>query len=445
MKKLLVCILALILMATCLTSCDLKSVITCFPEKTPETTTHTEHTGEYVSFETGHQYTYTCGCPTPDILELHADHDENGKCDACGYAMGEHKHTTIMWFDENAHSWSYTCGCMTPPNAAQHADCDDDGVCDTCGYDGSLIEPGNVFLYGFEPWLRDLTAADVAKIRTTSEAVGVAPGSFKTNRETSNQGIIAKILSDYQSITMTYISKEDAQIDGGWGFTITFLLADGTEREIYFHDRVYDGNKSHPELSSLQYFRVNNLPTLDQYTSPRSYSFITYVHDFKLCDMDGVKQGVYYGLEDWKFSDEVDAQVYPEPTRYIDADVGKIYLCTDRVFYLLREGQKVYYTLVGDWTFADLEDYKIGFANSHSITYEDDRTAELLLDGCAPTIAAAGETVVLRTGPIMDADLYFYANGVKMTQTHADSDYWEYTFVMPDEDVVITHEFSGGW
>ena len=46
---------------------------------------------------------------------------------------------------------------------------------------------------------------------------------------------------------------------------------------------------------------------------------------------------------------------------------------------------------------------------------------------------------------IMDADLAFYANGVKLTQTHADSDYWEYIFTMPNEDVLITHEITDGF
>lgn len=82
---------------------------------------------------------------------------------------------------------------------------------------------------------------------------------------------------------------------------------------------------------------------------------------------------------------------------------------------------------------------------SHSISYQSDRTNELLMEGYAPTEAKLGETVVLRTHPIMDADLAFYANGVKLTQTHADSDYWEYIFTMPDADVVITHEISDGF
>ena len=85
-----------------------------------------------------------------------------------------------------------------------------------------------------------------------------------------------------------------------------------------------------------------------------------------------------------------------------------------------------------------------GIFGAHSISYQDADTERLLMDGYAPKRAKPGDTVVLRTGPIMDADLEFYANGVKCTQTHADSDYWEYVFTMPDEDVVITSEISGG-
>ena len=81
----------------------------------------------------------------------------------------------------------------------------------------------------------------------------------------------------------------------------------------------------------------------------------------------------------------------------------------------------------------------------YSITYADKETERLLHDGYVPKRANPGDTVVLRAGPIMDADLYFYANGVQIENTHNDSDYWEYVFIMPDEDVVITHEITNGF
>ena len=98
-----------------------------------------EHTGEWHISESTHYYQYTCGCPSPDIAELHSDYDENFICDICEYVMNEHEHTYEYNHDDIGHGWSYTCGCMTPPNFAQHFDGDGDGKCDedSCGYDMS--------------------------------------------------------------------------------------------------------------------------------------------------------------------------------------------------------------------------------------------------------------------------------------------------------------------
>ena len=56
----------------------------------------------------------------------------------------------------------------------------------------------------------------------------------------------------------------------------------------------------------------------------------------------------------------------------------------------------------------------------------------------------AGKPVVIRTHPLMDVDLIFYANGVKTEMRHSDSDYWEYIFIMPEENVVITRDIVDG-
>ena len=98
-----------------------------------------EHTGEWHISESTHYYQYTCGCPSPDIAELHSDYDENFICDICEYVMNGHEHTYAYNHDNIGHDWSYTCGCMTPPNFAQHFDGDGDGKCDedSCGYNMS--------------------------------------------------------------------------------------------------------------------------------------------------------------------------------------------------------------------------------------------------------------------------------------------------------------------
>lgn len=77
------------------------------------------------------------------------------------------------------------------------------------------------------------------------------------------------------------------------------------------------------------------------------------------------------------------------------------------------------------------------------ITYADE-LVEFLCEGYAPREAAVGERVVVRTCPLLDVDLILYANDMKIEQTYADSEYWEYTFTMPDEKVIVTHKTVGG-
>lgn len=59
-----------------------------------------------------------------------------------------------------------------------------------------------------------------------------------------------------------------------------------------------------------------------------------------------------------------------------------------------------------------------------------------------PTDAIPGEIITLRTGPVLDADLTLYYNNIKIEQTHAGSDYWEYQFIMPEENVYITNKIT---
>ena len=81
--------------------------------------------------------------------------------------------------------------------------------------------------------------------------------------------------------------------------------------------------------------------------------------------------------------------------------------------------------------------------NEYSISYEG--LDGWLLEGYSPDSAKEGDTVILRTDPIIDAELELYVNGVKINQTHADYDYWEYVFTMPGEDVTVTKKVIEGF
>ena len=58
-----------------------------------------------------------------------------------------------------------------------------------------------------------------------------------------------------------------------------------------------------------------------------------------------------------------------------------------------------------------------------------------------PRKANAGDTVELKTAILFDADIHVYVDGQEISKTHYDSDYWGYSFPMPDKDVLITARF----
>ena len=58
-----------------------------------------------------------------------------------------------------------------------------------------------------------------------------------------------------------------------------------------------------------------------------------------------------------------------------------------------------------------------------------------------PSEARAGDAVELRTEILYDADIHVYVDGQEIGKTHYDSDYWGYSFVMPEKDVLVTARF----
>ncbi len=73
----------------------------------------------------------------------HADANNDGKCDVCGYEMGvAHTHTYGNWQSNAQNHWKECTSChdKDATTEAAHADADDDGRCDVCGYEIEAIE-----------------------------------------------------------------------------------------------------------------------------------------------------------------------------------------------------------------------------------------------------------------------------------------------------------------
>ena len=74
-----------------------------------------------------------------------------------------------------------------------------------------------------------------------------------------------------------------------------------------------------------------------------------------------------------------------------------------------------------------------------TITYDLGSIAEHFT--YAPTKAKAGDSVELKTEILIDADIHVYVDGKELEKSHYDSDYWGYSFIMPEKDLLVTARF----
>ena len=57
-------------------------------------------------------------------------------------------------------------------------------------------------------------------------------------------------------------------------------------------------------------------------------------------------------------------------------------------------------------------------------------------------IYRAGRVVKIKAYPITDVSLHVFVNGEEIPMSHYDSDYWEFEFVMPEENITIHLTFD---
>ena len=460
-----------------------------------------KHTyGDYLAYESGHYHPYTCGCPQPEILEGHVDADTNGICDVCKYNMtigGAFEFEYVATVEGHCeHKIGEACDgtCIKSP----HEDLNHDMICDVCDYRIESQVPTNYFLrnqLGCE-WLNEIKVDDISEIKIISEAVGVAPGTPKSIQSSTDNEVIERIFEDFYWLDTCPISKEDGQIDGGGAVTVKFILKDGTKKEIYINNGNYwDTNENCFELLYTPKFEESD-------NVEKTYGFITYIGTATIYDCDNNSiceipvDELEYIITGYDFSLFNNGYDY-----FLDTEFGKLFFVKVDIFasevleetlvrtdyyFIVENDNEFCYRIVGKNIDDLIAEYSAEECNhqwddgveveggnggyvmeytcslcgdkqretitiippngaSYFVNYQSDRTKDLLIEGFAPTEANPGDTVVLRTYPLMDAELAFYANGVKLTQVYSDYDYWEYIFIMPDDDVVITHEITDGF
>ena len=401
---------------------------------------HDEHTFEYIGNDYTHQKVYTCGCPTPDIAEMHLDGDGDNYCDLCSV---EHKHIFSKWYYNDEYHWCVgNClwdACDDLSTYAEHYNYDADLFCDACGYTMPIQPEQYEFssLSGVE-WIDGISAADVAEIRMISEASGVAPGSYRYIEVSENASTVERILEEYSDTYAVPYTDEYPFVPGGSVFTVEIVLNDGTKLSYSLNDEIYTDNGG-------KYYTVYNIPTfhyVPEYTS--RYGFITY-NGYGAVMADGDDGELCYVCD--IPMDELEFVVldYSLPTgvtdysRIVKAEFGELMFIENDIFYIKGELTGNYYRLVGknlDELIAEAT------AEKYSLVMTD---AEWLFEDIKDSYAA-GEVVKVRIKMALDLGYLFIVNGEKINNCiDRYGLYWEFSFTMPECDTVISFKTYDGF
>ncbi len=206
--------------------------------------------------------------------------------------------------------------------------------------------PKHAFLNDYESWLSELALHSVSEIKITEESVGVPPGRLKDVKKTTDRVIIADLIDSCARATMTPITSEEAEIDGGSAFTIEFILTDGTVKKLSFNNgnyAYYGAAHNDPPL----YFRLNSVPKLEiQENVTACYSFVTYVNTGTV--YDGITPVCQIRVDELEFVELREKIGLPAENKYVvDTEFGKLFFKTEDIFYI-DGSDGTYYRLIGE-------------------------------------------------------------------------------------------------
>lgn len=259
---------------------------------------HHEHTGQWLTTESTHCYQYTCGCPSPDIAELHIDANNDSYCDICEYEMSE--------------------------------------------------PPTNHFLRnqaGAE-WLQEITANDIAEIKMIRSASGVTPGSLKNICSSTNRSPIERLFEEYYWLDTAPIAAEDVRVPGGSILTVQFILKDGTVKELTFDNEAYFDSKGNA-FKPLYIPTFNDVPEFTSYYSFVSYEGTALVKAYSDGDAQVITSVCTIPMDKLEFI-PFEGSVGTAPTDYpyfVHTEFGDLTFYDNHLFNVAGTGE--YYQLVG--------------------------------------------------------------------------------------------------
>ena len=242
MKKTLYLLFIVCLVLLCFSSCAFFGGEHSFGDSE----NHTEHTFEYIAYESGHFKQFTCGCPSPEIMGMHFDDNSDGICDLCNYKMSNGE----LIPDDNQNDSNKDPGNSKFPT-----------------------EPDNSTIYLSDKWtfLKTATVDQVVEIETMIMNLDAKAGSLKVFRTTTDKAVIERLLSDYKILRM-HVTDEKPLEHNSQEFLITFKFANGHRYNI----RIYDGIFSERLKGELTHYKLSSLPQIEKKDDHvESYGFIS--------------------------------------------------------------------------------------------------------------------------------------------------------------------------
>lgn len=188
----------------------------------------------------------------------------------------------------------------------------------------------------YEGWLTGLTAEDVARVKiSTRYSRELDDSPFVYVQSTAHKDVIAKILGDYQRLGVDTTSEGWLPMEGAGGIVVTFILRDGSVREINFVSGHYRADEN-------TYFAVPVIPTLMPYDDENvidSFSLRLDSDSYIACKSGREETVIVYRLEGLEFTDCEEYLDYKtsDCLYYIETEVGTIYIYNDTVFGLVCE------------------------------------------------------------------------------------------------------------
>lgn len=191
--------------------------------------------------------------------------------------------------------------------------------------------PSDDNLKYYEKWLIDLSSDDVSEIKIkTILNPELYEDPFANIESTSDREIISILLEQYKNMVLDIDTEGFIPDEGATHITASFVLSDGTIKEIEFMGGCYISEDG-------AYFQVAWIPTLMSHDSKKIvYSINLLVSDdeYVVRTMDGEAVAHIEGLSSLEFLDCLGEAEYKAEDYlcYIETEVGTLYVCSDTIF-----------------------------------------------------------------------------------------------------------------